>query len=84
MAPLYIITEEFKPVEFTEQDYERFVQNLKRYYPKIGRRVYKTPTKTWKQVYEEMLEIIKKENGHHEKNPKETCNTCIYKCHHLL
>jgi hypothetical protein len=30
-------------------------------YPKIGKRVYKTPNKNWKQVYEEMLDIIEKE-----------------------
>jgi hypothetical protein len=58
---LISIEEEFKPVEFTEKDYEEAVQRLKQHYPKIGRRVYKTPTKSWKEVYEEMLAIIEKE-----------------------
>jgi diphthamide synthase subunit DPH2 len=53
--------EEFEPVKFTEKDYEEAVQRLKQHYPKIGRRVYKTPTKSWKQVYDEMLAIIEKE-----------------------
>jgi hypothetical protein len=58
---LTTIEEEFGPVEFTEKDYEEAVQRLKQHYPKIGRRVYKTPTKSWKQVYDEMLAIIEKE-----------------------
>jgi hypothetical protein len=53
--------EELKPAEFTEKDYEEAVQRLKQHYPRIGRRVYKTPTKSWKQVYDEMLAIIEKE-----------------------
>jgi hypothetical protein len=59
-TPTLITVEEFEPVEFTEKDYEEAVQRLKQHYPKIGRRVYKTPTKSWKQVYEEMLAIIEK------------------------
>jgi hypothetical protein len=58
---LTTLEEEFNPVEFTEKDYEEAVQRLKQHYPKIGRRVYKTPTKSWKQVYDEMLAIIEKE-----------------------
>jgi hypothetical protein len=54
-------TKEFKPVEFTEQDDEQAVQRLKRYYPKIRRRTYKTSSKSWQQLYQEMLDIIEKE-----------------------
>jgi hypothetical protein len=67
---LYTETEEFKPTKITEEDYERAVQRLKTYYPKIGRRVYKTPTKTWEQVYEEMLKIIEKEKWTPRAKPK--------------
>jgi hypothetical protein len=59
--PLFAETKELKPTEYTEHDYELAVQRLKRYYPKIGRRIYKTSGKSWKQVYEEMLDIIEKE-----------------------
>jgi prefoldin subunit 5 len=48
------------PKELTEKDYEEAVKRLKENYPKIGRRAYKTEKKTWKQLYEEMLDIIKK------------------------
>jgi hypothetical protein len=30
-------------------------------YPKIRKRVHKTEKKNWKQVYEQMLDIIEKE-----------------------
>jgi hypothetical protein len=50
-----------KPVEFTEKDYEEAVQRLKQHYPQIGRRVYKSPKKSWENVYNEMLKIIEKE-----------------------
>jgi hypothetical protein len=46
---------------FNEEYYQQQVQQLKQKYPKIGRRVYKTSRKTWKQVYEERLSIIKGE-----------------------
>jgi hypothetical protein len=52
---------EFERVDFTEKDYQEAVQRLKEHYPKIGQRVHKTATKSWKQIYEEMLEIIEKE-----------------------
>jgi L-lactate utilization protein LutC len=45
---------------FNEEYYRQQVQQLKQKYPKIGRRVYKTRKKTWKQVFEEMLDTIKK------------------------
>jgi hypothetical protein len=62
MGTLYITEpKELKPVKFEEEDYEQAVQRLKQHYPKIGRRVYKTSTKSWKQMYEEMLAIIEKE-----------------------
>jgi L-lactate utilization protein LutC len=51
---------EVKPVEFTEKDYQEAVQRLKEHYSQIGRRVYKTRKKTWKQVFEEMYDTIKK------------------------
>jgi hypothetical protein len=35
--------------------------NFKQKYPKIGKRVYKTRRKSWRQVYYEMLDIIKGE-----------------------
>jgi predicted alternative tryptophan synthase beta-subunit len=48
------------PVEFTEGEYQEAVQRLKKHYPQIGRRVYKTRKKTWKQVFDEMYDTIKK------------------------
>lgn len=53
--------EEFEPDEFTEEDHKEVIERLTRYYPKIGRRIYITPNKTMKEVYEEMLQIIEKE-----------------------
>jgi hypothetical protein len=58
---LITIEEEFEPVEFTEKEYEEAVKRLKQDYPQIGRRVYKSRKKSWKQVFEEMFNIIKKE-----------------------
>lgn len=59
---LYTIElEEFEPDEFTEEDHKEVIERLTRYYPKIGRRIYITPNKTMKEVYEEMLQIIEKE-----------------------
>jgi hypothetical protein len=58
---LITVIEEFEPVEYTEKEYEEAVQRLKQHYPKIGRRVYKSRNKSWKQVYDEMLAIIEKE-----------------------
>jgi L-lactate utilization protein LutC len=55
------VEEEFKLEKFTEKDYEEAVKRLKENYPQIGKRVYKTEKKNWKQVYEEMLDIIEKE-----------------------
>jgi hypothetical protein len=66
---LISVEEEFEPVEFTEKDYEEAVQRLKQHYPKIGRKVYKTPTKSWKQVYDDML-FSKKKNGHPNQKTK--------------
>jgi hypothetical protein len=58
---LYTIKpKEVKPVEFTEKDYEEAVRRLKQHYPQIGRRVYKTAKKSWKQVFDEMYDTIKK------------------------
>jgi hypothetical protein len=57
---LTIVKEELEPVEFTEKDYEEAVQRLKQHYPQIGRRVYKSRKKSWKQVFDEMYDIIKK------------------------
>jgi predicted alternative tryptophan synthase beta-subunit len=51
---------EIIPVEFTEEEYQEAVQRLKKHYPQIGRRVYKTRKKTWKQVFDEMYDTIKK------------------------
>jgi L-lactate utilization protein LutC len=63
-------TKEIKPEKYTEQDYEQAVQRLKQNYPKIGRRIYKTSSKSWKQVYEEMLDIIEKEKWTPKLKPK--------------
>jgi ABC-type sulfate transport system substrate-binding protein len=52
--------EQIIPVEFTEKEYQEAVQRLKEHYPQIGRRVYKTRNKSWKQVFEEMYDTIKK------------------------
>jgi L-lactate utilization protein LutC len=58
---LYTIKpKEIIPVEFTEGEYQEAVQRLKQHYPQIGRRVYKTRKKTWKQVFDEMYDTIKK------------------------
>jgi beta-lactam-binding protein with PASTA domain len=58
---LYTIKpKEVKPADFTEKDYEEAVRRLKQQYPQIGRRVYKTRKKTWKQVFDEMYDTIKK------------------------
>jgi predicted alternative tryptophan synthase beta-subunit len=58
---LYTIKpKEIIPVEFTEEEYQEAVQRLKQHYPQIGRRVYKTRKKTWKQVFDEMINTIKK------------------------
>jgi L-lactate utilization protein LutC len=58
---LYITKpKEIIPVEFTEGEYQEAVQRLKQHYPQIGRRVYKTRKKTWKQVFDEMYDTIKK------------------------
>jgi hypothetical protein len=46
--------------ELPETDYEKAVEVIKQTYPKIGRRVYITPKKTWKQIYEEMMNIIQR------------------------
>jgi hypothetical protein len=51
---------EIIPVESTEEKYQEAVQRLKKLYPQIGRRVYKTRKKTWKQVFDEMYDTIKK------------------------
>jgi hemoglobin-like flavoprotein len=51
--------EEHLPEQVTEEDYERAVQLLKETYPEVRRRVYKTVNKTWEQVYEELVNIIK-------------------------
>jgi predicted alternative tryptophan synthase beta-subunit len=56
----FLKPEQVIPVEFTEEEYQEAVQRLKEHYPQIGRRVYKTRKKTWKQVFEEMLDTIKK------------------------
>jgi hypothetical protein len=62
LPPIYtFVEEEFEPAKYTEKDYEEAVKRLKVNYPKIGRRVYKTEKKNWKDVYEEMLDIIEKE-----------------------
>jgi L-lactate utilization protein LutC len=63
-------TKEIKPEKYTEQDYEQAVQRLKQNYPKIGRRIYKTSSKSWKQVYEEMVDIIQKEKWTPKLKPK--------------
>jgi D-serine dehydratase len=70
VSTLYTETKELESVQFTEQDYEQAVQRLKRYYPKIGRRVYKTSGKSWKQLYEEILDIIEKEKRLPKLKPK--------------
>jgi predicted alternative tryptophan synthase beta-subunit len=48
-------------VEFTEEEYQEAVQQLKKQYPQIGRRVYKSRKKTWKQGFEETYDTIKKQ-----------------------
>jgi uncharacterized protein (DUF302 family) len=57
---LTIVEEEFEPVKYTEKDYEEAVKRLKESYPKIGKKVYKTEKRSWKEVYEKMLENIEK------------------------
>jgi hypothetical protein len=51
-------TKELEPIEFNEEYYRQQVEQLKQKYPKIGKRVYKTRHKSWRQVYYEMLDII--------------------------
>jgi hypothetical protein len=59
--PIYtFVEEEFEPAKYTEKDYEKAVKRLKENYPQIGRRVYKTEKKNWKDVYEQMIDIIEK------------------------
>jgi D-serine dehydratase len=70
VSPLITETKKLRPVKMSEQDYEQAVQRLKRYYPKIGRRVYKTSSKSWQQLYEEMLDIIEKEKWTPKLKPK--------------
>jgi hypothetical protein len=77
---LISIEEEFEPVEFTEKDYEEAVQRLKQHYPKIGRRVYKTPTKSWKEIYDDMLAIIEKEKWPQIKNRNQSITLVLDKC----
>jgi hypothetical protein len=54
-------TKELEPIEFNEEYYQQLVEQLKQKYPKIGKRVYKTRRKSRRQVYYEMLDIIKGE-----------------------
>jgi hypothetical protein len=61
ISPLQFIEKEISLPKYTEQDYEQAVQRLKQYYPKIGRRIYKTAQKSWKEVCQDMLDIIEKE-----------------------
>jgi hypothetical protein len=42
------------------EDYEKEVEKLASIYPNIRKRVYKTAKRSWKEVYEKMLEIIQK------------------------
>jgi hypothetical protein len=43
------------------KDYEEEVEKLVSIYPNIRKRVHKTTKRSWKEVYEKMLDIIKKE-----------------------
>jgi glutathionyl-hydroquinone reductase len=42
------------------KDYEKEVEKLASIYPNIRKRVYKTAKRSWKEVYEKMLDIIQK------------------------
>jgi glutathionyl-hydroquinone reductase len=43
------------------KDYQKEVEKLASIYPNIKKRVYKTAKRSWKEVYEKMLDIIEKE-----------------------
>jgi glutathionyl-hydroquinone reductase len=43
------------------KDYKKEVEKLVSIYPNIKKRVYKTAKRSWKEVYEKMLDIIQKE-----------------------